>query len=118
MDVSTALRWGRSHLSLSLGGLRRAQWTEPHSSSVLAGSVVGGMVGGRIVGSVLVARGKGEVKLGGAARVGVGGGCTRHPTYVIHLLVTDATRRATRKMTDQTEEPARSDYQGLPPHAD
>ena len=34
------------------------------------GSVVGGMVGGRIVGSVLVARGKGEVKLGGA-RVGV-----------------------------------------------
>ena len=35
------------------------------------GSVVGGMVGGRIVGSVLVARDKGEVKLGGAARVGV-----------------------------------------------
>ena len=59
----------RGHLSLSLEGLRRAQWT-----------VVGGMVGGRIVGSVLVARGKGDVKLGGAARVGVGGGCTQHHT--------------------------------------
>ena len=53
------------------------------------GSVVDGMVGGRIVGSVLVARGKGEVKLGGAARVGVGGGCTQHHTYVIHHMVTD-----------------------------